>query len=149
MVTYGGTIVALPQRSGKELEATSPPNSGQLLPQQGSVVLIKLDAGGTKAVEISNIRDVTFKDGPKTTAGSEELRNLLTLKLDWADGKPAKQADVGLMYVQLGLRWIPSYKVVIDGKGGAAVKLEGTLVNELCDLDDVAANLVIGVPTSP
>jgi hypothetical protein len=51
------------------------------------------------------------------------------------------------MYLQRGLRWIPSYKVTLDGKGNAAVKLEATLLNEMVDLTDVTANLVIGVPT--
>jgi hypothetical protein len=54
---------------------------------------------------------------------------------------------VGLLYLQRGIRWIPNYKVTIDGKGQAVVRLQATLVNELADLDDVTAHLVIGVPT--
>jgi hypothetical protein len=51
------------------------------------------------------------------------------------------------MYLQRSIRWIPNYKVTIDGKGTATVKLEATLINEMTDLKDVTANLVIGVPT--
>ena len=54
---------------------------------------------------------------------------------------------MGLLYLQKGIRWIPSYKFVIDGKGGVTVQLEATLINELADLDDVTANLVVGVPS--
>ena len=54
---------------------------------------------------------------------------------------------MGLLYLQKGIRWIPAYKFVIDGKGGVTVQLEATLINELADLDDVTANLVVGVPT--
>jgi len=145
-ISYPATIVGVPVRSSKELEDTSPPNSPEMLPQKGNVVLLKT-AEGTKVVQIERIMDVTFKGEPKGMSANEEFRNLLTLKLDWPGGKAEKTADVGLFYLQRGLRWIPSYKVVIDGKGGAVVKLQATLINELTDLDDVTANLVIGVPT--
>jgi len=145
-VSYPATIVGVPVRSSKELEDTSPPNSPEMLPQKGNVVLLKT-AEGTKAVPFDRIQDVTFKGEPKGLSANEEFRNLLTLKLEWPGSKAGKTADVGLFYLQRGLRWIPSYKVVIDGKGGAVVKLQATLINELTDLEDVTANLVIGVPT--
>jgi hypothetical protein len=52
-----------------------------------------------------------------------------------------------MVYLQKGIRWIPNYKVVLDGKGEAIVKLQGTLINELTDLEDVTVHLVVGVPT--
>jgi hypothetical protein len=51
-----------------------------------------------------------------------------------------------MVYLQKGIRWIPSYKVDLDGQGHAQVKLQATLVNEMLDLDNVTFNLVIGVP---
>lgn len=145
-LTYPATILALPTRSGEELEATSPPNSGEKLPQPGSTILLKT-AGGTKAVDIDRIQDVTFKKPHKPKVAQEEFRNLLTLKLGWPKAKPQKAAEVGIFYLQKGVRWIPHYKIVIDGKGNARLKLQATLVNELTDLTDVTAYLVVGVPT--
>jgi hypothetical protein len=144
--SYAATILAVPARSAEELEAAGPPGSGDKLPQKGEVILLKT-AGGVKVVPLARIQDVTFKDSHKAGWSSEEFRNLLTLKLDWAARKPEKSASVGLIYLQKGVRWIPSYKVVIDGNGNAAVRLQATLLNELADLEDVTANLVIGVPT--
>ena len=145
-LTYTATIVGLPQRGSKELEANAPPGEGEKLPQKGSIILLKT-SGGVKAVSIDRIQQVTFRGSHKAAFASEEFRNLLRLKLDWGDRKPGKQADVGLLYLQKGIRWIPAYKFVIDGKGGATVQLEATLINELADLQDVTANLVVGVPT--
>jgi hypothetical protein len=71
----------------------------------------------------------------------------MTLKLAWPDGQPAEKARVGMAYLQRGIRWIPSYRIAIDGKGTARVQLQATLLNELADLANVKANLVIGVPT--
>ena len=143
---YRAIILQIPNQSGEELEATSPPNSGQKLPVKGNVVLLKLQEGGIKVVGLDRILDVTFIGDHKEKAAQEEFRNLLTLKLDW-DGRPQKEAEVGLLYLQRGVRWIPNYKVTIDGRGSAVVKLQATLINELADLDDVTAHLVIGVPT--
>ncbi len=145
-VAYPAAILGVTERSVKELEAAAPPHAGELLPQKGNVVLLKT-TDGTKAVNVERILDVTFKEAPKTGWGNVEFRNLLTLKLDWGGRKPDATADMGLMYVQRGIRWIPNYKVTIDGAGKATVKLQATLLNELTDLEDVTCHLVIGVPT--
>ena len=143
---YAATILGVPARSAEEQAATNPPNTGERLPEKGNLILLQT-AEGVKALPIDRIQDVTFKQAHKAAAANEEFRTLLTLKLDWGNAKPAKAANVGLFYLQKGVRWIPSYKVEIDGDGKAAVKLQATLLNELADLEDVSVNLVIGVPT--
>ena len=145
-VRYACTIVGIPERSGEELAATAPPNTAPRAPEKGSVVLVRT-ADGVKVVAIENIQDVTFKTPHKGKLSHEEFRNLLTLKLDWGTRRHASSTDVGLVYLQKGIRWIPSYKVTLDGNGNAAIKLQTTLLNELADIDDVTANLVIGVPS--
>jgi len=144
--SYDAQIVGVPTRSAQELEATSPPNSPPMLPEKGNVILLKT-AEGVAVVGFDQIRDVTFNGAYKPELASEEFRNLLTLKLDWPGGHIGKTADVGMVYVQKGVRWIPEYKVTIDGKGMATVQLQATLLNEMTDLNDVTANLVVGVPS--
>jgi hypothetical protein len=143
---YEATIVGVPQRSGEELAATGAPNAPERLPEKGNMVLFKT-TDGIRVVGLDRVQEVTFKGGHKRVGSNEEFRDLLTLKLDWGRSRPAKSAKVGLIYLQKGVRWIPGYKVEIDGKGHAAVKLQATLLNELADLEDVSVNLVIGVPT--
>src|SRR5579859_5836925 len=144
--TYSARIVGAPERDSEELAKTEPPNSGDKLPVKGTVVLLKT-AAGTAAIPRERIQDITFIGPYKRTLTSEEFRNLLTLKLEWPGNRPGKTADVGMMYLQKGIRWIPSYRVSLDGKGRATLALQATLVNEMTDLQDVTANLVIGVPT--
>src|SRR6478609_1841743 len=105
-VSYAGTIESIPTQSGEELEATRVPDSGERLPLRGEVVLVKTEAG-TKAVSVDRIIDVSFAQKPGTRLAHEEFRNLLTLKLDWGGKAPEKQADVGMPYLQRGIRWIP------------------------------------------
>lgn len=143
--SYPATIVGIPTRSAEELEATGPDASRPVLPQKSTFVMLKV-VNGTLMVPLERIQELTFKQAPVTRAAEEEIRNLLTLRLEWGGSAPAKKAGVGLAYVQKGLRWIPSYKIDLDGAGKATVKFQATLVNELADLDGATANLVIGVP---
>ncbi|TWT45376.1 hypothetical protein RAS1_17990 [Phycisphaerae bacterium RAS1] len=145
--TYAATIVGLPQCKPDDADGGTPPGpAGVKPPQPGNLVLLRVQEG-VKAAPIERISRVTFRDDPKLTLSEEEERKLLTMKLDW-DGKPAaKSAKVGMYYLQRGVRWIPSYRVEIDGAGKAKVKLQATLINELVDLDDATAHLVIGVPS--
>jgi hypothetical protein len=145
-LTYDAVIESIPTQTGEELEATSPPDTGEKLPVKGNLVLLRT-ATGVKLVPFDRIQDVTFPKDVKTKLAAEEFRNLLTLHLEWANNQRPNEADVGMVYLQKGLRWIPNYKINIDGKGQAVVRLQATLINELTDLEDATAHLVIGVPS--
>ncbi|MFC1884771.1 hypothetical protein ACFL2O_08365 [Thermodesulfobacteriota bacterium] len=142
---YEAMILEIPTRSGEELEELSPSSSDERLPEKGKVVMLKVE-GGVKALQFDRILDVTFANDRKKKVPSEEFRNLLTLDLEWK-GKVHPEAEVGMIYLQKGIRWIPSYKITINENGKAVIKLEATLVNELTDISDVTAHLVIGVPS--
>ena len=149
---YEATLLAAPVQSSEELERLAPPGDGPKIPVASELVFLRTDAG-TRVTALSRIQDITFRDGPATTLGREEIRHALTLRLVREGAGRAVEplaggeADVGLMYVQRGLRWIPSYRVEIDGRGQARVWLQATLVNDLADLEDVTVNLVVGVPS--
>jgi hypothetical protein len=102
--------------------------------------------GGVKAVPINRIQEVTFVDEPELQLAGEQFRDMMTLELNWSRRKPQEHAEVGMVYVQRGIRWIPNYRIDIDGRGNATVKLQATIINELADVEDVKAHLVIGVP---
>ena len=145
LAAYETTILGIPTRSTEELSSTEAPGSPEKLPQRGSIVLLKFE-GGVKAVPISRIQEVTFLNEPKLQLAGEQFRDTMTLKLDWGRARPEPDVDVGMVYVQRGVRWIPNYRIDIDGKGNAIVKLQATIINELADVEDVKAHLVIGVP---
>lgn len=113
---------------------------------QGGTALIQSDT--LVAIPMSDIRRVHFTDASaaKATRQQSVQHNQLTIDLGW-ERSPGKQADVGMMYIQKGLRWIPSYRVTILDDDTARIELQATLVNELADLEDVSAHLVVGVPS--
>lgn len=143
---YTAKIIGIPQRTSQEIERTNAPGEGERLPVTAEVILLKT-AAGTQVLPLGRIQDVTFAGKYNPVVSHDEFRNLLTLKLDWTGRTRSNTADVGMMYLQKGLRWIPSYKVSMDGHGGAVIALQATLINDMTDLKDVTANLVIGVPT--
>lgn len=143
---HTGVIVGVLLCSPEELEAISPPNTGDKLPVKSNVLLLKTDEG-TRAMNLERVQDVTFLGDYVTTTTGAEFRNLLTLHLNWGNRQPAKRARVGMMYVQKGVRWIPQYRLVLDGKGGAKMFLQASLINELTDFQNATVDLVIGVPS--
>ena len=143
---YPATIVRFLSRSSEELDATLPPTGTEHVPIKGNILLLKT-IEGTRAVPVEHITDVKFVGKYETKVSEEEFRNLLTMKLDWAGQPPVNTAEVGMAYVQKGIRWIPNYRIELDANGKAIVKLQATLLNELTDLKDATVNLVIGVPS--
>jgi hypothetical protein len=138
-----GRILSVPVRSADELDAAAPRE--RHLAQKGSIVLVAT-AEGTRAVPLERVREVVLKGEARPKVTDEEWRDRLTLSLAFDESAARDRARVGVVYLQKGLRWIPAYKVDIDGDGKAKVELEATLVNDLIDLDDATVHLVIGVP---
>ncbi len=124
-----GKILGVPSR-----QATPSPNDGDLLLLQ--------TANGTRALPLAQIRELEVRGEFTATVRNEEQKERLTLQV--AGG--GEGAKVGVMYVQRGLRWIPAYKLELDGKGSAAVQFEATLVNDLVELERATVHLVVGVP---
>jgi hypothetical protein len=143
---YQATILGIPERGSDELQLAAAAGSDAKLPQKGGVILLKTQ-DGVKVVDIARIQDVTFSADHRPTVVGEEFRDLLTLKFDWPGRRSERETEVGLVYLQRGLRWIPGYRVELDAAGSATLKLQATLVNDLVDLEDAAVNLVVGVPS--
>ena len=143
--SVSGRIRGLPSRPVEELRGEGAPDR-DLVPARGNVVLLETGQG-MLALPLERLRSVSFKSAPAAKFANESFRNLMTLVFAWPENRARKEVEVGMAYVQKGLRWIPSYRVRIGAPGKARVQLQATLVNELADLDDVAANLVVGVPT--
>jgi hypothetical protein len=148
---YKARIIGVPARRPGERRRDPPQggaDTGGVRPVDPAGVALFQTEDGTKVVRLDRIRDVRFTGAYRKTVAEDDVLDRMTLRLDW-EGAPQKEAEVGLVYVQKGLRWIPSYRVAIDGAGRATVTLQATIVNELVDLVDVTANLVIGVPSFP
>lgn len=133
------------QNVGKSLnikEHDGDPYQATLISITANLILLQTEKG-TKAIDMGRIREVTFPDGFKKTVGETTQKPRLSLRIQ----NGGDSANVGVMYLQKGLRWIPGYKIDLDGAGNAKVKMQATLINELTDLKNTNMNLVVGVPS--
>ena len=115
--------------------------AGRLVKATAEVVMLRTTTG-LRVTPVSHVHDLEVLEDFVGDLATERERDRLVLEVE-GGGASTK---VGVMYVQQGLRWIPSYRLEIDGEGKAVVRLQATLVNDLIDLQGVAVHLVIGVP---
>lgn len=108
---------------------------------EGTILVLR-DNSGTRAVPIQRVRDIIVSGKFGDVVEEQQTRNRIELRVNGGGA----QAKVGVIYVQKGFRWIPSYHIEIDGSGKAQVKMQATMVNDLIDLDGATVNLVVGVP---
>ena len=124
-----GRLLALPSRQEAPM-----PNDSELLVLQ--------TATGTRVVPLGHVTGAEVRGEFVGRVRDTVTRERLELRVQGGGAG----ASVGVVYVQKGLRWIPAYKLEIDGAGKAVVQFEATLVNDLVDLEGVTVNLVVGVP---
>ncbi len=129
------------RRSGRYVQ---PPATAtlQTVKERGDIMLVQTEDGGIRTVRLDQIRSATFPDEALTEL--EETLEKRRLRLNIEAGRGA--TTVGMTYLQKGLRWIPEYAVLIEDDGAMRIKLQGTIVNDMVNLDDVTVHLVVGVP---
>lgn len=122
------------------------PIGGRLLdvkhPEGGSGLLLLEHNAGTRIVPIARVRELHVQGAFGRDVERSEARARLELKVRVDE----VGARVGVVYVQQGFRWIPSYQIDLDGDGKARVRMQATLVNDLVDIDGATVHLVVGVP---
>lgn len=149
MSVISGRLARIPERSGREVDPLADDSDADLMPGvKSDLIEIETDHG-MALVPMHKIVSVIFKDSPADRFTEETVKDYLQMHLAGMTGGAGasdRQARVGIMYVERGLRWLPSYRLSIDGNGKAHMTLQATLINDLIDLADVSTNLVIGVP---
>jgi len=158
IVKVTGTLVGIPERE-VEREITTParyeydyrsrrqvevPASTrtETVDERGDIVLVQRGEE-LHAFPLASVESVSFGEKAATTFDETVEKRRLRLNISGGRG----ETTVGLTYLQRGLRWIPEYTVTIDDEGQAWLKLQGTIVNDMIDLDDVTTYLVVGVPS--
>jgi hypothetical protein len=111
-------------------------------PVQSRLAIIETD-GGDVGVDPVNVKSVRFLGGKAETTFTHKGKSMrLDVRLDAAAGGE----QLILSYLAKGVTWAPSYMVDISDSERARVSAKATIINEVCDLDGVAIQLVTGFP---
>jgi len=112
-----------------------------------SFVMMQKDEG-VQVIKRENIRSICLADNKPATDHSEKKKVREISMHVVKKGKPVRgEAEVGMVYLQRGVRWIPNYRIELLSNGKAKVSLQGTIINDLGDMEDVDLRLVVGVPS--
>ncbi|MEZ4958409.1 MAG: hypothetical protein R2830_01195 [Saprospiraceae bacterium] len=132
--TYDGVIESMDEgRPG-------PARLGSL----NSLVTMKTSTGAWVSFYSAQVTQIEFLEKP---ALSKELLEKLpqnVVEISFADTK--SDQELNMMYLRNGLNWAPQYLLELQSKTEATLTLQAELSNEAEDLDNVALDLVVGVP---
>lgn len=112
-----------------------------------SFVMLQKESG-VQMIKRENVRSICLADDKPATAHTE-TRKVREISMHVVrKGKPLSgEREVGMIYLQKGVRWIPDYRINLVGNGKATVSLQGTIINDLADMENVELRLVVGVPS--
>jgi hypothetical protein len=114
---------------------------------QGAQFLLQTEEGDL-LLQVGQIKTLSVKNLKSTitrTVSTTKKTKRLTLTTD----KPNQKQVINLFYFRPGIRWIPTYRVVLDPKATpkkATVAMQAEILNEAEDLKDVPIDIVVGVP---
>jgi len=112
-----------------------------------SFVMLESEVG-MQLIQRSHIRSILIEGkDPVTTIGAPKKVREIAMHIA-RDGRPLRgRHEVGMVYLQKGIRWIPNYHIELLDDGKARLSLQGTLINDLVDLENANVGLVVGVPS--
>lgn len=139
---YEGELIMLSPRRAK-----TPASASELTASAGSSnsydIALKT-AEGVFVIEANNFSQIEILGPAKFEKTLTSKENRLTFKTEGTSGK----VGLGVAALERGIRWIPAYRIQLQGDPvrEAKVELEAMLINELADLDNTEVHFVVGVP---
>ena len=112
-------------------------------PQQpAALVTIQTDSG-LVGVDPRSVTGVTFTG---SSAEQKVPRPVRQTELDVRLNRAADGRKLAVTFLAKGVTWAPSYLVDITEEGKARISAKALIINDACELKDVTAQLVTGVP---
>lgn len=112
-------------------------------PQQPAALMTIQTESGLVGVDPRAVTSVTFTG---SSAEQKVPRSVRQTELDVRLNRAADGRKLAVTFLAKGVTWAPSYLVDITEEGKARVSAKALIVNDACELKDVAAQLVTGFP---
>jgi hypothetical protein len=118
------------------------PYSGKIVSVQDGALLIKMDKGW-KQIAVEAIDYLDFTESPNLFC--KKVFPKTNIHLDFEHRQKSMPLD--LLYFQKGLSWVPNYHFELLGDQIARLSLKANVFNDAEDLNEVAVNFVMGIPS--
>jgi hypothetical protein len=112
----------------------------------GTQFVVRTERGDV-LLNTSMVRSLNIEDMQMTlarTLTTSQRTKQMTFRFDAAE----KSRKLNMMYFRPGLRWIPTYRIELQGEGAekkASISLQAEILNEAEPLRDVPLDIVVGV----
>jgi len=113
------------------------------VPQQPAALMTIQTESGLVGVDPRAVTGVTFTGG---SAEQKVPRSVRQTELDVRLNQAADGRHLAVTFLAKGVTWAPSYLVDITEEGKARISAKALIINDACELKNVAAQLVTGVP---
>jgi hypothetical protein len=140
---YEGELIALTPRR-KEIAPMNAASVALRTEGAGSYDLAVKTAEGLFVIKAGYYSQVEILGAAKLEKIVTSKETRLTFKTEGATGK----VGLGVAALERGIRWIPAYRIQLQGDPvrEARLELEAMVINELADLDESEVHFVVGVP---
>ncbi|HNY79933.1 MAG: hypothetical protein RBS72_06275 [Sedimentisphaerales bacterium] len=112
-------------------------------PQQPAALATIQTDSGLVGVDPRAVTSVTFTG---SSAEQKVPRPVRQTELDMRLNRAADGRKLAVTFLAKGVTWAPSYLVDITEEGKARISAKALVINDACELKDVAAQLVTGFP---
>ncbi len=112
-------------------------------PQQPAALVTIQTESGLVGVDPRSVTSVTFTG---SSAEQKVPRPVRQTQLDVRLNRAADGHRLAVTFLAKGVTWAPSYLVDIAEEGKARISAKALVINDACELKNVAAQLVTGVP---
>jgi hypothetical protein len=117
------------------------------LPVGGQLVVVKGTPQGNIILPVAQVRTISAPELITTMVRSFESQTTRKrLQFEMGAAAAGQPVELDLVYFTPGLRWIPTYRLSGDLEDSGDLALQAEVLNEVMDLDGVAADMVVGVP---
>ncbi|MDF1564459.1 MAG: hypothetical protein P1V51_15550 [Deltaproteobacteria bacterium] len=113
----------------------------------GGLLLLEQDGGEQLVLPLSEVRRIRGK-GLSTRCTLERRERVAEKRLvfDFGEQAAGKEIELSIMYFAPGIRWIPTYRLELEGEERGDLALQAELLNEVESLAGTRIDLVVGVP---
>lgn len=111
-----------------------------------SVVMLLTEDGQVRLVKPNEVKSIDGLSAAETAPTTRVSTPIKRLTFDLGEEAANQTVELTLMYFRPDVRWIPTYQLDLESDQSGQLSLQGEILNEAENLEDVAVDLVVGVP---